>query len=163
MLFCKKLPTNTTSAEIFTIVNSFFLTNNIDWQNCLGVCTASAACMTSRHTGLWAKLREIAINATFTHCIIHREYLAARKMNEDLKIALDTAVKVVNVIKSRPLNNRLLASLCDAMCSDHEQLLLHTEVRWLSRAKVFSRLYELREEVLHVLLEIVVGRTFGRQ
>ena len=73
-------------------------------------------------------------------------------MNEVLKIVLDTAVKVVNFIKSCPLNNRLLASLRDAMGSDHKQLLLHTEVRWLSRGKVLNRLYELREEVLHVLL-----------
>jgi hypothetical protein len=29
---------------------------------------------------------------------------------------------------------------------DHQQLLRHTEVRWLSRGRVFSRLFELRNE-----------------
>jgi hypothetical protein len=33
------------------------------------------------------------------------------------------------------------------MDSDHQQRLLHTEVRWLSRGKVLSRLFELRYEI----------------
>jgi hypothetical protein len=32
------------------------------------------------------------------------------------------------------------------MDSDHKQLLLHTEVRWLSRDKVLSQLFELRDD-----------------
>jgi len=33
------------------------------------------------------------------------------------------------------------------MGSDHIQLLLHTEMRWLSRGRMLSGLFELRSEV----------------
>ncbi|CAK6977302.1 zinc finger BED domain-containing protein 5-like [Scomber scombrus] len=79
--------------------------------------------------------------------IIHREALAAKKMPLELKTVLDQAVKAVNFIKSRPLQSRLFGVLCGEMGSDHKQLLLDTEVRWLSRGKVLTRLFELRDEV----------------
>ncbi|KAL7376538.1 hypothetical protein ABVT39_018425 [Epinephelus coioides] len=68
-------------------------------------------------------------------------------MPADLKTVLDDAVRTVNFIKSRPLQSRLFAILYAEMGSDHRQLHLHTEVRWLSRGKVLTRLYELRDEV----------------
>ncbi len=37
------------------------------------------------------------------------------------------------------------------MGSDYESLLLHTEVRWLSRGKVLQRIFSLRDE-LRILL-----------
>ena len=67
---------------------------------------------------------------------------------------LNQSVKMINLIKSRPLNSRLFGILCQEMGSGHEQLLLHTEVRWLSRGRVLQRLYELRDEVKRFLTEI---------
>src|SRR6218665_1686352 len=45
------------------------------------------------------------------------------------------------------LQSKLLKRLCDDMGSQHTALLLHTEVRWLSRGKIFARLFELRYKV----------------
>ena len=60
---------------------------------------------------------------------------------------MKTSVKIVNFIKSKPLQSRLFEKLCEEMGSNHKSLLLHTEIRWLSRGKVLTRLAELRREV----------------
>ncbi|CAH2001884.1 unnamed protein product, partial [Acanthoscelides obtectus] len=63
-----------------------------------------------------------------------------------LRQTLDPDVRVVNYIKSSTLNSRLFTVLYEDLDSDHKVLLFHTEVRWLSKSNMFSRLYELKEE-----------------
>lgn len=152
-LFCKTCPGHTTSAELFAILDNFMAANSIEWSWCIGVCTDGAAAMTGKRTGLWERVRSNVPTATFTHCMIHRESLASKRMNADLKSIFDQAIKIVNFIKAHPLNSRLFASLCSNMDLDHEQLLMHTDVRWLSRGKVFNRLFELRDAVREFLGE----------
>ena len=106
-LFCKSLPGHTTSAEIYLLLNNYMSSNNIDWSWCVGVCTDGAAAMTGRKAGLWELVRANVPTATFTHCIIHRESLASKKMSENLKLIFNQAIKVVNFIKARLLNSRL--------------------------------------------------------
>jgi hypothetical protein len=60
---------------------------------------------------------------------------------------LDDAVKILNYIKSRPLNARVFKLLCEEMGSKHTMLLLHAEIRWLSRGKVLVRVFELQSEI----------------
>ena len=111
--------------------------------------------MTGCRSGVVAKIKEVAHKEMlFAHCIIHREHLASKKLSTDLKNVLTNAVKIVNAIRSRPLNSRLFQALCENMDSQHDHLLLHAEVRWLSRGRVLSRLFELREETKHFLREM---------
>ncbi|XP_056633414.1 zinc finger BED domain-containing protein 5-like [Diorhabda sublineata] len=63
------------------------------------------------------------------------------------KLVMDEAVKIINFIKSRPLQSRLFSLLCEDCGSKHKILLLHTEVRWLSRGKPLTRLFELKAEL----------------
>uniref|UniRef100_A0A8C7WYZ7 DUF4371 domain-containing protein n=1 Tax=Oryzias sinensis TaxID=183150 RepID=A0A8C7WYZ7_9TELE len=133
-LFCRSLPTNTTGEAIFHSLNDFIVKNNLDWSRCDGICTDGATAMTGKQKGLVARIRAVAPSAVTTHCCIHREQLAS--------------VKIVNKIKAKPLNSRLFKAVCEEMGSEHTKLLFHTEVRWLSRGKVLTRLFELRDEVM---------------
>ena len=109
--------------------------------------------LTGRHKGLIAFIRKENPDVQWTHCVIHREALASKKMSPELNSVLEDAVRVINFIKARPLNSRLFRRLCDNMGAEHTELLLHTEVRWLSRGKVLNRLFELRNEVCCFLSE----------
>nr|XP_054594228.1 SCAN domain-containing protein 3-like [Nothobranchius furzeri] len=116
-------------------------------------CTDGAAAMLGKNKGLKARVVQVAPHINFTHCIIHREVLASKSLDPELKTVLESATKIVNHIKSRPLNTRLFAALCNEMGSEHQSLLFHTEVRWLSRGNVLRRLFELRDAVRLFLLE----------
>lgn len=150
-LFCETLTERTTADEIFKKINDFFVENGLDWKQCVGFCSDGARAMTGKYGGVTAKVKLVAENCTFTHCSIHREALVAKRMPDQFKHVLHEAIKIVNFIKSRALNSRLFSKLCSEMGSDYIQLLLHTEVRWLSKGKMLNRLFELRSEV-HVFL-----------
>jgi hypothetical protein len=59
----------------------------------------------------------------------------------------------VNFIRSRALNHRLFKIFCQEVGAAHELLLYHTEVRWLSHGRVFTRVMELRTKIAMFLRE----------
>ena len=62
-------------------------------------------------------------------------------------------IECANFIRARALNHRLFKVLCDQMGSEHNALLYHTDIRWLSRGLVLSRVFELRGEIETFLRE----------
>lgn len=151
ILFCKPLPSSTSGSEIFSLLDAFFIENSIPWDNCIDVCTDGAKAMVGHVAGVVTRIKKVSKNCTSSHCVLHRHSLATKKMPALLKQVLDNAVKIINFVKARPLQCRLLKILCEDVGSIHKSLLLHTEVRWLSRGKALSRLLELRTEVSSLL------------
>jgi hypothetical protein len=100
--------------------------------------------------GFVTLVKEKNPDVTTTHCFLHWELLVSKSIGEDLKQVLDVAVNMVNFVKQRPLKSRMFAKLSENMQKDPVTLLEHTEVRWLSRGKVLTRVFELREELLLV-------------
>lgn len=148
ILFCKSVPDHTTGECLFQSFMEATKRFKIDWGKCIAICSDGAKSLTGVKSGLVHRLRAIMPNAKWVHCFLHRQALATKKMPAELQQVLTEAVKVVNFIKSRPLQCRLFEKLCNEMGSIHKALLLHTEVRWLSRGKVLNRLFELRSELL---------------
>ena len=146
MLLCEPI-IQSTSNEIFNTVDTYIRTKNLDWKKCIGVCTDGARAMCGKNSGVVTRILQLNPNASWTHCNLHRAALVSKHISDDFKNVLNTAVKIVNFIKTKPLQSRLFEKLCEEMGSNHKSLLLHTEIRWLSRGKVLTRLAELREEV----------------
>uniref|UniRef100_A0A665UYW9 DUF4371 domain-containing protein n=1 Tax=Echeneis naucrates TaxID=173247 RepID=A0A665UYW9_ECHNA len=148
------LPACTTAAEIFNTLNDFVQENHIDWSRCCGICTDGARAMTGRHSSLVKQVQAVASTAVWSHCTIHHQALATKRMPKEVHAVLDKAVKIVNLIKSRTMNARLFSTLCNEMGAHFHQVLLHSEFRWLSRGKFLTRLCDLHVEVLMFLAQI---------
>lgn len=69
-------------------------------------------------------------------------------MSAELNTTLLNAVKMINNIKASPLHSRIFAKICAEEDSKHTTLLLHTEIRWLSRGRTMARVHELRSELV---------------
>ncbi|XP_067306923.1 protein FAM200A-like [Pseudorasbora parva] len=152
LLFCKELESRTTGKEIFQVLDEYIDLNGLDWSRCVGVCTDGAAAMTRKNSGVTALIKQKAPNAAFTHCMLHREALVAKRLDDELNLVLQDIIHVVNFIKECPFEHRLFALLCKEMRARFDGLLLHSNVRWLSRGAVLNRVYELRRETAEFLL-----------
>ena len=104
--------------------------------------------MTVSMKRLFGHVKKVNPDIKWMHCIVHRKALASKRMSPDLSAVMDDAVKMIKFIQFRPLNHRLVETLCHESGTEHEQLLLHTDVRWLSRGKTLLRLYELAVKFL---------------
>jgi hypothetical protein len=79
--------------------------------------------LTGHKKGFQAEVQQIGPHMNFIHCIMHREALAPRDLEQKLHSVLQEAVKVVKFVRARPLNSRLFAVLCDEIQAYNKQLL----------------------------------------
>ena len=85
------------------------------------------------------------------HCIIHQESLC--KSTLKLSHVINPVVKVVNIIRSRPLAHRELKTLLEDIDVQYKDVLYHNSVRWHSHSKVLRRVHEFPDEIV-IFLEI---------
>ncbi len=111
ILFCRSLPEHTTGEALFEVLDGYIRDVGMSWDKCVGICTDGARSMTGRLSGLVTHVQNLAPLAKWTHCMIHCESLASKKMLECLETVLKQAVQIVNFIKARPLNASLFSLL----------------------------------------------------
>ena len=95
--------------------------------------------------GFMALVKNNHGDINWTHCVIHREALAARAMSDDLKSTMQDCIQLCTFIKTRPKHTRLFQEFCKDQDKTYKFLLLSAETRWLYRGKQFRRLFEVKD------------------
>ena len=152
-LFCEPLQTTAKADDLLRLVADFFEKHQIKWEKLRSVCTDGAPAMIGKKSGFAALLKKKVPDIIVKHYFLHRHALAAKTLPPNLKDVLSICVRVVNFIRGRPLYHRLFKLFCEEMGSEHQVLLFHTEVRWLSRGKILTRMAELKDEIAIFLRE----------
>lgn len=143
MLFARSLTTDTKGETIFNEVVTYFNENNIPLKNIIACATDGVPSMTGRYKGFIAYLKKAVPDVFCINCIIHRQRLVTKKLSGRMHDALSVVIKVVNHIKSNSLLDRLFREFCKQNEEEFVRLVLHTEVRWLSKGNCLRRFAEL--------------------
>ena len=77
-------------------------------------------------------------------CIIHQQALCGKILN--MKEVRVVAMKIVCSIQARSLQRRLFPAHLEETSAEHTDLLLNTNVRWLSRGTFLAKLLQVNAE-----------------
>ncbi|XP_075215309.1 general transcription factor II-I repeat domain-containing protein 2B-like [Lycorma delicatula] len=83
------------------------------------------------------------------HCIKHTQILCSKVLK--FNHVMDVAFKIVNSIRSKCLSRHQFRALLNECGEEHNELLLHTDVRWLSHATFLARFRELLPQITSYL------------
>jgi hypothetical protein len=76
------------------------------------------------------------------------------KLSGDLKEVMDKTMKIINFIRGNSsTQHRLFRKFVQESEASHDDLLLHNDVRWLSKGKALERFVELRDQVVNFLMQ----------
>uniref|UniRef100_A0A9J8BA81 C2H2-type domain-containing protein n=1 Tax=Cyprinus carpio carpio TaxID=630221 RepID=A0A9J8BA81_CYPCA len=142
---------HTTGDIVFGKISAFFKDNGLDMMRVCMLVTDGAPSMTGKVNGLAARWSAVAPQLISLHCIVHQAVLCA-KLSGALKTTMDNVMATINFIRSTSsLQHRLFRMLLSEMSAEHHDLLLHNDVRWLSKGKALERFCGLRKEIITFL------------
>ena len=93
------------------------------------------------------------VDITFLHCIIHHQEAQCKsvlQLNHEVK----AVVKLINYIKGRGFRHCQFMKFFEEIASNHQDLLHHSHVHWLSLGKACKRVWKLKETITSFLKSI---------
>jgi hypothetical protein len=144
------LKDTTCSRDLLGAVTSTLNGFSLQLNNLSGLTTDGAPAMVGKHEGLVKLIENEACKVGNTsmlnfHCIIHQENLCSKSLKMDH--VMKVVIKTVNFIKSKGLNHRQFQEFLKSLDSEYNDVTFYAEVRWLTRAKMLKRVFDLKQEI----------------
>ncbi|XP_070408070.1 general transcription factor II-I repeat domain-containing protein 2-like [Nothobranchius furzeri] len=129
------LQTTTRGVDIYNAVKSFLVENEVPLEKLVSMTTDGAPAMIGRHAGFIAHCKGDTDFPTFLHyhCIIHQQAICSKVTG--FEHVMTPVVKIINSIRSKAKQHRIFKVLLEELSAEYGDLLLHTEIRWLSRGR----------------------------
>lgn len=146
------LKATTRGVDIYTAVKNLFVEKKVPLNKLASITTDGAPAMTGQHAGFIAQCRNDPDFPTFLHyhCIIHQQAICAKVTGFDHVIT--PVVRILNSIRAKAKQHRMFKMLLDELSAESGDLILHTEIRWLSRGRILLRFLSLLSEVKEFML-----------
>lgn len=137
----------TTGADIHEALSFVLRSMEVDFEKIVAITTDGAPAMVGAHQGLVSRLKEQCPQIMSYHCLIHQSVLCA-KLGEQYNDAMNMIMKLVNYLRvNSSLRHRNLKSFLIEVEAEYDNLLLHNNVRWLSKGKVLARFWAVRDHL----------------
>ena len=142
---------HTTGQKLFEAFSTFFDKFKLSYSKIVSVSTDGAPAMVGSSNGFVAYLKEKNPDILAFHCIIHQSVLCG-KLSGEFKKIMNMIMKIINYLHSHSaLQHRLLRAYLDENDAEFSDLLLHNDVRWLSKGKVLNRFLRVFDEICDFL------------
>ncbi|KAM8960711.1 general transcription factor II-I repeat domain-containing protein 2-like [Pelodytes ibericus] len=151
----QSIKATTTGEDIYEKVCQTVNDLELDWAKLASVTTDGAPSMVGSKKGVIARINQEMDKHNHSHpiaihCLIHQQALCSKSLKWDSVMKI--VVSCVNFIRAHALNHRQFQEFLSELNVDYEDVLYHTEVRWLSRGRVLRRFYDLLPQITTFLL-----------
>ncbi|XP_039632273.1 SCAN domain-containing protein 3-like [Polypterus senegalus] len=148
------LQTSTRGEDIYTAIKEMLSKRGIEPKKVVSITTDGAPAMIGREKGAVSRLKEDNPELISYHCIIHQSVLCASLSDEHAEV-MSTMMKMIHFLRaSSSFQHRMLREFLREVDANADELLLHNNVRWLSKGRVLARFWSIRREVASFLAEL---------
>lgn len=154
-LAMESLKGKTRGEDLYNNVAAAMERHKLPWSKLANVTTDGSPNLTGKNVGLLKRIQDRVKEdnpeqeVIFLHCIIHQEALCKTVLQLDHVVK--PVVKLINFIRAKGLHHRQFIKFLEETDADHQDLLYHSNVRWLSLGKVCQRVWELKQEIISFL------------
>ncbi|XP_067435744.1 general transcription factor II-I repeat domain-containing protein 2A-like [Thunnus thynnus] len=151
----ESLKGTTRGEDLYNSVLGVIERHKLPWNMLTNVTIDGSPNLTGKNVGLLKRIQDRVKEdnpeqeVIFLHCIIHQETLCKSVLQLDHVVK--PVVKLVNFIRARGLQHRQFITFLEETDADHQDLLYHSNVLWLSLGKVCQRVWELKQDIVSFL------------